>query len=225
MGQRGILEAVVQQDRLRPGRDRRPRPLRAVAGDFLAEVFQESRYEDRQLLRGVYFTSGTQEGTPIDRLMSGMARIFGIGRQAVGAGRGTGRSYFLTGLLQRVVFPEAGLVSADDRVERRYRLVRAGAIAAAVLVALGLGALWTRSFVGNSALVAEAEAQVAAYRAACAAGDDVVTRAGLDALTAVPVDDRPLSVRWVVAHMTSETARHAGHADVVRELIDGTTGR
>jgi type VI secretion system protein ImpL len=143
--------------------------LRQVAGDFLAEVFQDSRYEDRQLLRGVYFTSGTQEGTPIDRLMSGMARTFGIGRQAVGAGRGAGRSYFLTGLLQRVVFPEAGLVSADDRVERRYRLVRAGAIAAAVLVALGLGTLWTRSFLGNRALVAEAEGEVAAYRATAAA--------------------------------------------------------
>lgn len=64
-----------------------------------------------------------------------------------------------------------------------------------------------------------------AYREACAASDAVVTRVGLEALTAVPVDDRPLSVRWVVAHMTSETARHAGHADVVRELLDGTTGR
>lgn len=66
---------------------------------------------------------------------------------------------------------------------------------------------------------------VEAYRTACAASDAVVEQAGLDALTAAPVDDRPLSVRWVVAHMTSETARHAGHADVVRELLDGTTGR
>jgi hypothetical protein len=34
-----------------------------------------------------------------------------------------------------------------------------------------------------------------------------------------------MSLRWTIAHMTSETARHAGHADIVRELIDGTTGR
>jgi hypothetical protein len=32
-------------------------------------------------------------------------------------------------------------------------------------------------------------------------------------------------VRWVVAHMTGEKARHAGHADILRELIDGVTGR
>jgi hypothetical protein len=34
-----------------------------------------------------------------------------------------------------------------------------------------------------------------------------------------------LSLRWVLAHMTSETARHAGHADILREQLDGTTGR
>ena len=56
------------------------------------EVFQDNRYEQRQMLRGVYFTSGTQEGTPIDRLMLGMAQTFGIGRQAIGSGQGTGRS-------------------------------------------------------------------------------------------------------------------------------------
>jgi len=33
-----------------------------------------------------------------------------------------------------------------------------------------------------------------------------------------------VSLRWVLLHMIEETARHAGHADVVRELIDGTTG-
>ncbi|BEP15489.1 DinB family protein [Acidothermaceae bacterium B102] len=33
-----------------------------------------------------------------------------------------------------------------------------------------------------------------------------------------------VSVRWVVAHMIEETARHAGHADLLRELVDGVTG-
>jgi hypothetical protein len=32
------------------------------------------------------------------------------------------------------------------------------------------------------------------------------------------------SLRWIVAHMIEETARHAGHADILREQIDGTTG-
>lgn len=140
-----------------------------VAQAFLAEVFQENRFEKGHSLRGVYFTSGTQEGTPIDRLMMGMARTFGIGRQAIGSGRGSGRSYFLTGLFLGVIFPEAGLVSADDRVERRYRWSRRAAVAATVLAALGAGALWARSYTGNQALLARVGADVAAYEGAAKA--------------------------------------------------------
>ena len=139
-----------------------------VARDFLAEVFLESRYDARHRLRGVYFTSGTQEGTPIDRLMMGMARTFGIGRQAIGTGRGTGRSYFLTRLFERVVFREAGLVAADDRVERRYRATRAAAIAATVLVALGAAGVWTRSYLANAAMIDAAQGDLARYRDAAA---------------------------------------------------------
>ncbi|MEU4316850.1 DinB family protein [Nocardia sp. NPDC024068] len=36
---------------------------------------------------------------------------------------------------------------------------------------------------------------------------------------------RAPSVRWALVHMIEETGRHAGHADILRELIDGATGR
>ncbi|MGD9862260.1 MAG: type VI secretion system membrane subunit TssM [Pseudodonghicola sp.] len=140
--------------------------MRQVAREFLTEVFQDNKFENRQMLRGVYFTSGTQEGTPIDRLMLGMAQAFGIGRQAIGSGQGSGRSYFLTRLFETVIFPEAGLVSADDRVERRYRWTRRVAITATVLIALATGALWVRSYLGNATLIAGAAEQADAYQAA-----------------------------------------------------------
>jgi hypothetical protein len=38
-------------------------------------------------------------------------------------------------------------------------------------------------------------------------------------------DETPVNLRWVLTHLLEETARHAGHADIVRELIDGQTGR
>lgn len=64
------------------------------------------------------------------------------------------------------------------------------------------------------------------YRDAIAASDEVITRLGdPEARTARTVDGVPKTMRWVLAHMTSETARHAGHADILREQIDGTTGR
>ncbi len=142
--------------------------VRQVARDFLVEVFQDNRFEHRHMLRGVYFASGTQEGTPIDRLMMGMARTFGLGRQAIGSGRGTGRSFFLTRLFENVIFKEAGLVSADDKVERRYKWIRRGAFTATILVALGMGGLWTRSFLGNKAMIAQASEMLDAYQIAIA---------------------------------------------------------
>ncbi|MEX0279281.1 MAG: type VI secretion system membrane subunit TssM, partial [Ruegeria sp.] len=142
--------------------------VRKVAHEFLSEVFQDSRYQHRHMLRGVYFTSGTQEGTPIDRLMLGMARTFGIGRQAIGTGQGSGRSYFLTRLFETVIFREAGLVSTDDKMERRYRITKWASVAATIAAAIGVGALLARSFSGNSELIAEAQAGVSAYQAAAA---------------------------------------------------------
>lgn len=67
---------------------------------------------------------------------------------------------------------------------------------------------------------------IAGYRAAVAESDAHIHAAGgLDVRTTQPVDDEPRTLRWVIAHMTSETVRHAGHADILRELVDGVTGR
>lgn len=42
----------------------------------------------------------------------------------------------------------------------------------------------------------------------------------------IAFDDQPgVNLRWIVAHLLEEVARHAGHADILRELIDGQTGR
>lgn len=46
----------------------------------------------------------------------------------------------------------------------------------------------------------------------------------LDAVGVIPSTGHPVSLRWVLTHMIDEYARHLGHADVVRELIDGSTG-
>jgi uncharacterized protein DUF664 len=64
------------------------------------------------------------------------------------------------------------------------------------------------------------------YQAAIEDSDRVIREAGHpEARFVVPVDGNRHTLRWVMAHMTSETARHAGHADILREQIDGTTGR
>jgi uncharacterized damage-inducible protein DinB len=70
------------------------------------------------------------------------------------------------------------------------------------------------------------DAAIAAYRQAWQRVDAVAFGgAGLDELCRRPEADPPVSLRWVLAHLLEETARHAGHADIIRELIDGRTGR
>ena len=49
--------------------------------------------------------------------------------------------------------------------------------------------------------------------------------ASLDEFCRRPDAGAPVSLRWVLMHLLEETARHAGHADIIRELIDGSTGR
>ncbi|HEX6932710.1 MAG TPA: DinB family protein [Streptosporangiaceae bacterium] len=64
------------------------------------------------------------------------------------------------------------------------------------------------------------------YQAAIEDSDSAILAAGdPEARLAIPVEGNRHTLRWVMAHMTSETARHAGHADILREQLDGTTGR
>ena len=69
-----------------------------------------------------------------------------------------------------------------------------------------------------------AEDAIAAYRAETAAADRVLDEAtSFDEPSRGPF--RPTTLRWVVLHLIEETARHAGHMDITRELLDGSTGR
>jgi hypothetical protein len=65
------------------------------------------------------------------------------------------------------------------------------------------------------------------YRDQCARSDAVLAVTPLSAAPrgkhGGPAADEPPNVRWCVLHMIEETARHAGHLDIARELLDGQT--
>lgn len=64
---------------------------------------------------------------------------------------------------------------------------------------------------------------IAAYEAACARSRESAAKYPLDHV--VPHEWLgQVSLRWILTHMIEETARHAGHADILRELTDGATG-
>lgn len=71
-----------------------------------------------------------------------------------------------------------------------------------------------------------ADEVIADYRAAIEESDRAIADAGdPEAVLAIPIEGVRKSLRWMLAHMTTETARHAGHADIIREQLDGLTGR
>ncbi len=68
---------------------------------------------------------------------------------------------------------------------------------------------------------------LADYRAACARHSDLVASLDLDTPSkgALGFRTEPVTLRWILFHLTEETARHNGHIDILRELADGTRGR
>ena len=70
------------------------------------------------------------------------------------------------------------------------------------------------------------ESAIAQYIDTWAVTDPVIAAArDLDQLSCIADDNGPVTLRWILAHLLEETARHAGHADILRELVDGVTGR
>ncbi|MBK6520717.1 MAG: type VI secretion system membrane subunit TssM [Polyangiaceae bacterium] len=108
------------------------------------------------ILRGFYFTSGTQEGKPLDRVVGAMGRAFGLkGSVLEEPENKESRSYFLRDVFLRVVFPDQNL-AAMSQSEIRRRLVQKLAFAAgATIIALLFTVPAVISYLNNQALVAK----------------------------------------------------------------------
>jgi type VI secretion system protein ImpL len=135
--------------------------LRGLLGGFLEQVFSAGgSMEERPLLRGVYFTSGTQEGTPIDRVLGTLARTFGIERRLAPPAAARGKSFFLNRLLKDVVFAEQGLVGENRAMERRRGRLRLAGFTLVFLVSAVLVAGWVMSYGRNKSYVAEIDTRL-----------------------------------------------------------------
>ncbi len=66
---------------------------------------------------------------------------------------------------------------------------------------------------------------LADYEAQCDRSNEIVAAASLDDVGRHPEHNAgKVDLRWMLIHLIEETGRHAGHADIVRELVDGTKG-
>jgi type VI secretion system protein ImpL len=139
--------------------------LRDLLAQFVGDVFS-STHVDQQilLLRGVYFTSGTQDGTQIDRLLGAIGRRFGVAPEIVAPPAGRGKAYFVERLLKNVVIAESGLAGVNRRLEIRQAAWQIGAYAATLLVVVGGLLALSMSYANNRAYVGQVASDVATLR-------------------------------------------------------------
>ena len=76
----------------------------------------------------------------------------------------------------------------------------------------------------NSIDPSRTDDDLAAYERSVARAKAAAADRDLDDISPVPDDGRAVSLRWIYLHMIEEYARHNGHADLLRERIDGVTG-
>ncbi|WP_037230096.1 type VI secretion system membrane subunit TssM [Roseobacter sp. GAI101] len=128
---------------------------------FLRGVF-EGASQTKAILRGFYFTSGTQEGTPIDQVLGSIAAN-GAGGMQPAFMSGRGRSFFLHDLLKKVIFAERDWVGYDRRRMVRRTIFRGLAKTAIATACIAAAGAFGYSFWNNASLVREANAQTQAY--------------------------------------------------------------
>jgi type VI secretion system protein ImpL len=109
------------------------------------------------ILRGFYFTSGVQEGRPLDRVVGAMGRAFGLRGAASEevVEKGESKSFFLKNVFEGVIFPDQTLASRTEAELTRMRTQRILAAAAALMLALLFLIPAAISYAKNQKLVAE----------------------------------------------------------------------
>lgn len=154
LARRGLIYALPQQFA----------GLREVVGQTLQEAFAGSRFKEKPLFRGVYFTSGTQEGTPFDRVLSALKRRFTIAALAKPSRAPQGKSFFIETLFKGVMFNEAGLTQRNAKKERQLRLLQAAGLLGLGLLVVGACLAWSISHQNNHAYIDEVKESVGTLR-------------------------------------------------------------
>jgi type VI secretion system protein ImpL len=146
-------------------------PLAMFARELRIDARPSSRSKGGVVLRGVYLTSGTQGGTPIDRMLAAFGRELGLERQILPPNQIGDKSFFITRLLKDVVFGE----TASDRARApgggRPRTFAAALLAVVLIAAVALGAWWTSEYFRAKQSMARVEGEIARLSSVLASGE------------------------------------------------------
>lgn len=139
--------------------------IKGIIDGFIKQTFVKNRYQYQPYLRGMYFTSGTQDGTPIDRMMTSVSSGFGFSPDAVQQSQQQGKSFFIGKLFKHVIFPESELVGSNRKYETIIRWLQRSSYAGFAAVTIIMFFVWAGSFTRNEMYMSEVQEYVAEYKA------------------------------------------------------------
>jgi type VI secretion system protein ImpL len=198
--------------------------LREPLTAMLNDLFAPNVYDETPVLRGVYFTSATQEASPIDALVARAGKTAELQARTLPAPSGEPKSYFVLELFTKIVFEDAGLAAPSTRTQRRRTFIEA-----AIGVALaGLGALvaicaafsWSQNRLLVDSTHALATLSIPASAAPIAPSALEPLRARVDLLRTYGREGPPLSMRMGLfpgARLTDHTS--ARYAAAIRDGV------
>ncbi len=138
--------------------------LKTLVDGFVRKAFAANRYQFQPYLRGVYFSSGTQDGTPIDRLMSSVSANFGFPREASALSHQQGKSFFLSRLFQQVIFPESELVGSNVKYERMIMWLQRAAYLGLAAFTIITALVWSGSLTRHKMFMGDVQGLVETYQ-------------------------------------------------------------
>jgi type VI secretion system protein ImpL len=164
--------------------------LKPTLANIVATLSKKEHGLSSGIIRGLYFTSGTQHGAPIDRMVAKVSKTFGLKNTAKPLWNNDQRSYFIRELLQQVIFPEADQFGVLTRYENRKSLIKRFMIGSATVCTLTLCIGLFISYGNNTQHIISSEKIVdnwnLQYESSVANGDDL--RSYIPALNAFASD-------------------------------------
>jgi type VI secretion system protein ImpL len=131
--------------------------------ELIAATFAVNAFQGTPMFRGFYFTSGTQEGRPLDRVLARMGQAMGIRPPEVGAQQVVeSKSFFLHDVFMNVIFPDGSIAARSASEIRRQYIMRVAIAAAAATLGVIVATPGIRSFVNNREFLRETEKYVKA---------------------------------------------------------------
>ncbi|PWK42549.1 type VI secretion system membrane subunit TssM [Pleionea mediterranea] len=127
--------------------------------EFVNLLFRANPYQEAPWFAGVYFTSGTQEGTPIERLVGGMRQAFAQVTETPKR-EGITKSYFIQQMFSDVVFKLQDLTRGNRKQRLVMRWLKGAFVTLGLAAMVGMSTLLTTSYTSNNLLMKEGEQAV-----------------------------------------------------------------